>query len=120
VVYGPLGEFPIEPDLVLMWLTPAQAMIYNEAAGNAAWTSAPATVSGRPGCAALPLAASSDEPKMALGCVGMRTFTGIATDRILAVLPGDKLEQFVSALQRVVSANAGMKEFYEGHKAQFA
>lgn len=120
VVYGPLADFPLDPDLVLLWLTPAQAMIYNEAAGNASWTAAAGTVSGRPGCAALPLALDSEEPRMALGCIGMRTFTGIADDRMLAVLPGSKIADFVSALQVTATANAGMKTFYEGHRAQFS
>jgi uncharacterized protein (DUF169 family) len=120
VVYGPLSEYPIEPDVVLMWLTASQAMVYNEATGNASWTaSTPGTVSGRPGCTALPLAMINGEPKMALGCIGMRTFTGIADDRLLAAVPGDKVEEFAAALERTVTANAGMRSFYEGHKAQF-
>jgi uncharacterized protein (DUF169 family) len=121
VVYGPLADIPTDPDVVLMWLTPAQAMVYNEATGNASWTAtAPGTVSGRPGCTALPLALASEEPKMALGCIGMRTFTGIADDRLLAAVPGDKVEELVTALRTTVTANAGMRAFYEGHKAQFA
>jgi uncharacterized protein (DUF169 family) len=121
VVYGPLADLPVEPDVVLMWLTPSQAMVYNEATGNASWTaSAPATVSGRPGCTALPLAMASGEPKMALGCIGMRTFTGIADDRLLAAVPGDKIDELTAALETTVAANAGMQAFYEGHKAQFA
>ena len=121
VVYGPLAEFPVAADVVLMWLTPSQAMVYNEATGNASWTaSAPATVSGRPGCTALPLAVKTDEPKMALGCIGMRTFTGIGDDRLLAAVPGDKIEELTAAVEAAVTANAGMRSFYEGHKAQFA
>lgn len=120
VVYGPLADLPVEPDVVLMWLTPSQAMVYNEATGKASWTTAaPATVSGRPGCTALPLAVSSAEPKMALGCIGMRTFTGIGNDRLLAAVPGDKIDDLVTALQTAVAANAEMQSFYEGHKAQF-
>ncbi|WP_328611256.1 DUF169 domain-containing protein [Amycolatopsis sp. NBC_00345] len=120
IVYGPLAEFPTAADLVLLWLTPAQAMVYNEAAGNAKWTSTPMDVSGRPGCAALPLALESQAPRLALGCIGMRTFTDIADDRILAVLPGGKAEEFVAALEVTVTANAGMKQFYETAKATFA
>jgi uncharacterized protein (DUF169 family) len=121
VVYGPLADVPVDPDVVLMWLTPAQAMIYNEATGNASWTaSAPGTVSGRPGCTALPLAMATEEPKMALGCIGMRTFTGIANDRLLAAVPGDKVAELTAELEKTVTANAGMQSFYEGHRAQFA
>jgi uncharacterized protein (DUF169 family) len=119
IVYGPLSDFPVEPDVVLMWLTPAQAMIYNEATGAASWTASAATVSGRPGCTALPLAMASDQPRMALGCIGMRTFTGVANDLLLAAVPGGKVEGLVESLQTTVTANAGMKDFYEGMKAQF-
>ncbi|MFJ4099859.1 DUF169 domain-containing protein [Amycolatopsis japonica] len=119
IVYGPLAEFPVEPDLILLWLTPAQAMIYNEAAGNAKWTATPMDVSGRPGCAALPLALKSQAPRMALGCIGMRTFTDISDDRILAVLPGGIAGEFVSALEATVAANAEMKKFYDTAKASF-
>src|SRR3546814_726576 len=55
ILYGPLSGFPVLPDAVLAWLTPAQAMIWSEAAGSSTWGSAaPAIVSGRPACAAIP------------------------------------------------------------------
>src|SRR5215469_8904335 len=38
IIYGPLHEFPLDPDLVLLWVNAAQAMLYSEAAGRAAWT----------------------------------------------------------------------------------
>lgn len=120
VVYGPLADLPVEPDVVLLWLTPAQAMIYNEAAGTANWTSDGGRVTGRPACSALALAMDTGQPRMALGCIGMRTFTGIAADRMLAVVPGAKVGEFVEALKVAVAANAGMKSFYEGKLAQFA
>lgn len=30
IVYGPLKDFPINPDLILLWLTPSQAMLFSE------------------------------------------------------------------------------------------
>jgi uncharacterized protein (DUF169 family) len=80
----------------------------------------PATVSGRPGCTALPLAVSSDELRMALGCIGMRTFTGIADDLLLAAVHGGKIGELTEALHTTVTANPGMKSFYDGMKTQFA
>lgn len=35
ILYGPLAELPTTPTVVLFWLTPRQAMLYNEAAGTA-------------------------------------------------------------------------------------
>jgi uncharacterized protein (DUF169 family) len=117
IVYGPLRDFPLDPDLVLMWVNVAQAMIYSEAAGRAAWTAAPMDVTGRPGCAALPLALRSGQPGMSLGCAGMRTFTEIGDDLTLAAVPGSALAGFVDALAGTTASNAAMRSFYDARKA---
>jgi uncharacterized protein (DUF169 family) len=119
VVYGPLARFPVAPDAVLLWLTPLQAMIWSEAAGGMEWGGkAPTTVFGRPGCAAIPTALSDRRPTLSFGCIGMRTFTGIPSDRMLAVISGGDLAAFVDALHRVKGANDAMQAAYEGHRAE--
>jgi uncharacterized protein (DUF169 family) len=121
IVYGPLHAFPMEPDLVLMWLTPAQAMLYGEAAGTCRWTeSMPAAAFGRPSCAALPVAFDKSQSTLSLGCLGMRIFTDISENRLLAVLPGNKIQEFFTALESVTAANEEMGPFYRGHKSNFA
>lgn len=121
IVYGPLRAFTTEPDLVIMWLTPGQAMIYNEAAGTCRWTeSLPTPAFGRPSCAALPVALDKSQSTLSLGCLGMRVFTDVSQDQLLAVLPGSRIEEFSRALESVVAANQTMGEFYQGHKAKYA
>lgn len=118
VLYGLLAKFPLEPDAVLLWLTPAQAMIWSEAAGGASWSgSAPTTVFGRPGCAAIPSAIGGTTPSLSFGCAGMRTFTEISDDRMLAVIPGGKLEEFAQSLNRTRGINDAMESFYQDRKA---
>lgn len=75
ILYGPLADLPTQPDAVLLWLTPAQAMICQEAIGSASWAEAPERISGRPACAAIPLAMQGQRPRLSFGCKGMRTFT---------------------------------------------
>lgn len=121
IVYGPLKDFPIEPDLILMWLTPRQAMLYSEAAGTCRWTEElPTAVFGRPSCAALAVAFEHPQSTLSLGCAGMRIFTEISEDRLLAVLRASKAQEFVKALESVAEANVTMRTFYEDHKGQFA
>jgi uncharacterized protein (DUF169 family) len=120
IVYGPLAALPIEPDLLLLWLTPRQAMFYSEAVGTSRWTSAaPATVWGRPACAALPAAMTSGRSSLSFGCTGMRTFTGVREDRLLAVLPGQQAGALADALAAVQRANTTMLAYYEERKAAF-
>lgn len=114
ILYGPLGDFPIASDAILAWLTPGEAMILNEAAGFADW--APSTspaVTGRPACAAIPTAMSTAKTTFSLGCTGMRTFTRIGRDRLLAVLPGTGAAALCEALARTRAANDTMQFRYE-------
>jgi uncharacterized protein (DUF169 family) len=121
IVYGPLRDFPLEPDLILIWLTPRQAMFFNEIAGTVQWTSTtPMPVFGRPACAALPLAFTNSQSTLSLGCMGMRTFTEISNDRLLAVLPGSKANDFLTTLSPTMAANDTMCTFYEQHKTRFS
>jgi uncharacterized protein (DUF169 family) len=121
ILYGPLTDLPVDPDVVVLWLTPRQAMLYNEAAGSANWTTTevPRTT-GRPACAALPNAMSSHTATISLGCMGMRTFTEVSDDRLLAAIPGTDLEAFTDALDRIAIANQKMQTYYEGRKAAVA
>jgi uncharacterized protein (DUF169 family) len=120
ILYGPLQDLPVDPDLVLLWLTPRQAMLYSEAVGTARWTTTePATVWGRPACAALPTAITSGRSALSFGCAGMRTFTGIREDRLLAALPGSQAAELAEALAAVQKANTTMQAFYEQRQAAF-
>jgi uncharacterized protein (DUF169 family) len=121
IIYGPLAQFPMEPHVVLCWLTPFQAMIWNEANGGAVWkTDTPGVVLGRPACAALPASIALNGPVMSLGCIGMRTFTEVAKDRLLAAVPGSKLLEFSDALASMRHTNDVMASFYVSRKDNFA
>lgn len=120
ILYGPLAELPSVPGLVLFWLTPRQAMIFNEAVGTASWAQDSIVSTGRPACAALPSALSSGTPTISWGCMGMRTFTEIPDDRLLAAVPGDRLEALVTDLERIAASNETIRTYYEGRKAAIA
>jgi uncharacterized protein (DUF169 family) len=118
VVYGPLQDFPIEPDAIVLWLTPRQAMLLSEASGSSHWTGAtPAATLGRPACAAIPTAVSRGAMAASLGCIGMRTYTEIADDHMLAVIPAGAVPQLDGTLNDIVAANRAMAEFHQARKA---
>lgn len=116
IVYGPMHDFPLEPDVVLMWLSPAQAMLFGEAGGNVAWSDSATGVLGRPACAALPLALSNGSPQLSLGCIGMRTFTEVSDDRLLGVLPRVAIGSFAESLRVTQDANRRMAALYQERK----
>lgn len=112
IVYGPLAEAGQLPDVVLMWINAKQAMLVGEAAGSAAWTSDATTVTGRPGCAVLPRAMNDGKPAMSVGCIGMRTFTGIPDHTMVVAVPGAALADFVGNVERLAASNDTMQEIY--------
>jgi uncharacterized protein (DUF169 family) len=116
VVYGPLRDFPIEPDAIVLWLTPRQAMLMHEASGACEWGATPAAALGRPACAAIPTALSRGAMTVSLGCVGMRTYTEIADDHLLAVVPAEAVPQLAARLAGIVAANGVLAEFHEARK----
>jgi uncharacterized protein (DUF169 family) len=118
VVYGPLAQFPIDPEFILMWLKPSQAMLVAEATGASHWKSAPngGAVLGRPACGAIPLAGQRGTAAVSFGCAGMRTFTEVAEDRLLGVLPAGTAMTFVTALGNTAQVNRIMAGFYAARK----
>ena len=117
VVYGPLADFPIEPELVIVWATPRQAMLLEEAVGMTRWTGETASVFGRPACAALPASAQTDEASISLGCIGMRTFTEIPDSHSLIAIPAGALAALGPTLETTLKANAHMETAYKKMKA---
>ena len=118
ILYSPLGETPVEPDVVLFALKPGAAMILQEAATRAgAGTSAPAL--GRPKCMALP--ASLEHGTIAsLGCIGNRTYTGLGEDELYVVLRGKDLTHVAAALAVISGANSALLAYARGRREQLS
>ena len=118
-VYGPLASFPLEPDCVLVWATPAQAMLLGEALQTTAWTGAAPelpTLLGRPACSALASALNTGCGALSLGCTGMRTFTEVAPTLALFVISGAALATLPDALAQVAASNQAMLEYYQAKR----
>lgn len=113
VLYGPLASFPADPDLILLWINPRGAMLLGEATQAARWDiTGGLAVTGRPGCAALPVAAETDGPVVSLGCTGMRARTAIGDGYMLAALPGDAMGNCLAGLEAAAAANHAMDDYY--------
>ena len=118
ILYGPLAEAQEQPDVVLVWLAPYQAMLLQEATGGSHWTEQPGVPTfGRPSCAAIPVAIAQAKATQSLGCMGMRVFTDISRDKLLGVLPKSLLGKLPEELDRVARANDKMTQHYRGQKA---
>lgn len=113
IVYGPLAELLVDPDVVLLWVKPSQAMVVNETAGQMNWAASPAGVYGRPGCAAIPVALSQGNVSQSFGCTGMRINSGISDEYMLMAVPGDKIESLAESLSQVTDVHEKLTDHYE-------
>ena len=109
VVYSPLGDAPVAPDVVLFACKPRSAMLLNEAA-NRAGVASGAPALGRPTCMALP-AALQLGAIFSLGCIGNRVYTGLKEDEMYFVVRGKDLEAVAEALDVVAGANAALSDY---------
>jgi uncharacterized protein (DUF169 family) len=118
IVYSPLGESPMDPDVVLFAGAASQIMLLHEAAMRAG-CSASLPVLGRPTCMALP-AAMAHGSVVSSGCIGNRVYTGLSEGEMYVVVPGKHLSRVANELETVVSANAQLAQYHQQRKASLA
>ena len=120
VAYGPMDGAGFKPDVVLIAVKPAQAMLIYEAAIKAGAVSALTNALGRPACAVLPLTMTNSQASISLGCKGNRTFTGLPDEEMYVVIPGDKWEAVIEKLAEAREANVAMGKYYFDRKTRLA
>ncbi|MGB8347130.1 MAG: DUF169 domain-containing protein [Ktedonobacteraceae bacterium] len=121
IVYGRLDQFPIEADVVLCIINTQQAMLIAEAMGNMDWLQGGGqSAFGRPTCAIIPRTLHTGKLLMSFGCVGARTYTGLAPSELVLTLRGSDLAKLVERLDVIVSANNALAPFHQQQKARFA
>ena len=118
VVYAPLGETPVAPDVVLFAGKPSSIMVLNEAALRAGVGMQSANL-GRPTCMALP-AALERGAVLSTGCVGNRIYTGIGDDELYAAVRGADLERIAAEAQTIANANARLAEYHRARRQELS
>lgn len=110
VIYAPLGDTPVEPDVVLFSGPPGRVMLLQEAAQHAG-ISAQLPLLGRPTCMSLP-AALAHGVVASTGCVGNRVYADIEESDLYVTVPGKDLSRIAQALQTIMTANATLADYH--------
>ena len=114
IIYAPLGDTPVDPDVVLFSGRPASVMLLEEAALRAGVASQLPMFS-RPTCMAIP-AALSQGTVASSGCIGNRVYTGLGDDELYVAVPGRDLERIAAEIATIASANAQLAEYHRGRR----
>ncbi len=111
IVFAPLGDTPVAPDVVLFVAPAAKLMLLEEAAIRAG-ASARLPLLARPTCMAIPAALAHGMVTSA-GCIGNRIYTGVGNDEMYAAVPGRALEQIARELETVETANLALAQYHQ-------
>jgi len=117
VVYAPLGQSPVAPDIVLVRGNARQLMLISEAARAAGHLHASPAM-GRPACSMIPQGLSSGEVIVSLGCIGNRVYTDLADDQGYVAIPSRALADTMARLQAIVAANETLEGFHRQRRVE--
>jgi uncharacterized protein (DUF169 family) len=111
VLYGPLADFPLDPEVVLLFAHARQGLILSEAAARVDKGIPPAM--GRPACAVVPQVLNRGHAAMSLGCCGARAYLDALSDSVaLWAFPGSKLDQYCAEIAVLARANQTLTTFH--------
>ena len=111
VIYGPLADFPLEPEVVLLFAHAQQGLILSEAAARVDKGAPPAM--GRPACAVVPQVVNHGHAAMSLGCCGARAYLDSLSDSVaMWGFPGSKIGQYCEQIAILSRANKTLTAFH--------
>jgi uncharacterized protein (DUF169 family) len=113
VTYGPLGESPVDPDVVLLRLNPKQMMVLHDAVPGI-------RVEGKPQCHIVAIAKEEGQPAASVGCALSRARTGMPSTEMTAVLPAASVESVLRSLEANAVADAHVAAYAADDARRFS
>lgn len=98
VIYGPLAETPVDPDVVLLRMLPRSMMVLSDALPGI-------RIEGKPQCHIVAIAKEHAEPAASVGCMLSRVRTGMSNTEMTAALPAGRLPEFAERLRTTSSVD---------------
>jgi uncharacterized protein (DUF169 family) len=113
VVYGPLAETPVEPDVVFLRVNGKQLMVLSDAIPNL-------RVEGKPQCHIVAIAKEQDEIAASVGCALSRVRTGMPATEMTIAIPAGKVGDVIDAIERNAVADAAVARYASEDMQRFA
>lgn len=112
VIYSPLAETPLSPDVVLMFVNANQTLILSEATQQVENDNPPAM--GRPACGVVAQVMNTRRAALSSGCCGARAYLDAFDDSTaIFAIPGAKLQAYTCRIEALAKANAMLATFHQ-------
>jgi len=113
VIYGPLAETRIEPDVVFLRLNAKQLMVLSDAVPGL-------RIEGKPQCHIVAIAKEQGEVAASVGCALSRVRTGMPATEMTCAIPAAKLAEVVEAIEHNAVADAAVARYAADDATRFA
>jgi uncharacterized protein (DUF169 family) len=112
IVYGPLAETPVDPDVVLIRINGRQLMVLSDALGDL-------RIEGKPQCHIVAVAKEQGEVAASVGCALSRARTGMRNDEMTCAIPGARLAEVVDRVERTAAIDAAVTRYAAADARRF-
>ena len=104
ITYGPLGDSPVEPDVVLLRLNAKQLMVLSDALPGL-------RVEGKPQCHIVAVAKEQGEIAASVGCALSRARTGMPATEMTCAIPSGQVDDVIDRIQKTAAADAAVATY---------
>lgn len=112
VTYGPLGQVPVDPDVVMIRLNAKQLMVLSDAVPDL-------KIEGKPQCHVIPMARETQQVAASVGCMLSRVRTGMPSTEMTCAIPAPRLAEVVDALDRTDRIDSQVASYAAEDAARF-
>lgn len=113
IVYGPLADTSVDPDVILLRINAFQGMVIHDAYSDMA-------IEGKPQCHIIPMSKEQNKIAMSTGCTLSRIRTGMSPQEMTCTVPAGRLAEVVDKLQARRAANSAVATYANKDLVRFA
>ena len=99
VMYGPLADTPVDPDVVMIRLNAKQLMVLSDAMPGL-------RIDGKPQCHVVAVAKEQGEVAVSVGCMLSRTRTNMSSAEMTCAIPAGRLHEVVRLVEATAATDA--------------
>ena len=113
VLYGPLTDTPVDPDVVLLRLTGRQLMVLHDALPGL-------RIEGKPQCHIVAVAKEQGEVVASVGCQLSRVRTAMPNGEVTCAIPSAALGDVIDRVETAATADRAVAAYASADMARFA